>query len=398
MDIRFELNNDQREYLGLDPIQSHWNKVVLKGDKYRKESILYFEGDLLKRHIISDDHLYQETQYNDLTKDRNIILPKTSRGKERKLTASTIESLTPIGVYFHLTIFGYLLIGNHTTQTTFYSSAWEYPNSNEQKSFSESIKNFIVNSPSNHIDDIRKFKEGKRKHVKFKDGDYFAFKISRSEFGFGRVILNISKLKKSGRLPERHGLRFLMGIPVLVQLYSYISNSKNIDLAILESSGTLPSDYIMDNHLLYGEYEIIGNKSMNYKEIDYPISYGKDINFNSNEVFLQWGLIHVSLPLSKYNKYLVGENPTASYQAAKYMPNPYGYYSIGFRPKYSGYEIKDAAVNGFNYSKMEHYLFEFDLRNPSNNEIRKEIFIAFGLDANASYAENCRISNTVCEF
>lgn len=53
-----------------------------------------------------------------------------------------------------------------------------------------------------------------------------------------------------------------MGTPVLVKLYPYISTKKNIDLKILENLTALPSDFMMDNHLHYGEYEIIGNKKL----------------------------------------------------------------------------------------------------------------------------------------
>ena len=56
----FERNNEQRKYVGLDPILPHWDRVLLAGDKHRPESILYFDGDVIKRQIISTKEEYIE--------------------------------------------------------------------------------------------------------------------------------------------------------------------------------------------------------------------------------------------------------------------------------------------------------------------------------------------------
>ena len=58
----------------------------------------------------------------------------------------------------------------------------------------------------------------------------------------------------------------------------------------------LPSDFMMDNHLHYGQYEIIGYKKLEENEFKYPMSYGKNISYGSGNVFLQWGFIHKELP------------------------------------------------------------------------------------------------------
>jgi len=121
MTTTYELTNEQRKYLGLDPILKHWDKVVLSGDTYRPESILYFDKDTIKRHIVSTEKEYFEKQYDELTKDRSILLPKTNKGKEKKLTASVLEQRQPTGLYLSISC-GHLKIGNYNSQTTFYSS------------------------------------------------------------------------------------------------------------------------------------------------------------------------------------------------------------------------------------------------------------------------------------
>jgi hypothetical protein len=233
--MTYELSNKQRECFGLEPIDDNWDRVIFKGDRFRPESILYFDKDTIKRHIISTEKTYFEKQYDEQTKDRIILLPKTDKGKEKKLSASVLEQRQPTGVYLSINC-GDLTIGNYSTQTTFYSSSWD----NEEKSdktIPELITDFIDLSPENHLDKIRKFKESKRKNVKFTSGDYFCFKLDRISFGFGRILLDVNKIRKNKLIDDNHGLGLLMGPPVIVELFAYKSQIKNIEIEILDKQG-----------------------------------------------------------------------------------------------------------------------------------------------------------------
>jgi len=393
--MNFELSNREREYLGLEEIKSNWEKVILKGDTYREPSILYFEDNIIKRHIISTSNQYIETQYNEITKNREILVPKTAKGKEQKLTASVLSTKTPIGVYVSLNVFGDFWIGNHSTKTTFFSSYWEDRKKRKENKLSYWIENFINNSDENHLREISKFKNANKQNVKYKSGDFFAYKVDRTNYSFGRVLLDITELRKNNILEKSHGLTLLMGTPVLVKLYPYISTKKNLDIKILENLTALPSDFMMDNHLHYGEYEIIGNKKLEDSEFEFPISYGRSISYGSANVFLQWGFIHKELPLTKFNKYISGENiflPEDS--ASRFMSNPYGYYSCGFRTHYYKTDIIETIKNNnvFDFNRDPYYKTEFDLRNPKNDTLKNEIMTEFGLNSNLSYDENCKIA------
>lgn len=98
--MEFELTNEQRVYLGLDPIKANWDRVILNGDTYRQSSVLYYDGDIIKRHIVSTNDIYQEKQYDDLTRDRNILLPKTGKGKEINRFRSGIAATNNRCIYF----------------------------------------------------------------------------------------------------------------------------------------------------------------------------------------------------------------------------------------------------------------------------------------------------------
>jgi len=382
----YEISNTEREYLGLDLIEKHWDKVFLKGDTYCSETILYYEGDTIKRHITSTDSQYAELQYNERTRDRVILLPKTEKGKEKKLTASVLEQRQPIGVYVRVDN-NDLTIGNYTTQTTFYSTNWEKSRHSEKEAIPEIIDNFIKHSPENHLKEVSIFKASKRKNVKYKTGDYFRFKLNRTEYGFGRLLLDVNKLRKNGHLPHGHGLGLLMGPPLIVQLFAYKSKEKDIAIETLDKQPRLPSDVMMDNLLLYGEYEVFGHREIRDEELDFPISYGRSID-QRQVVFLQWGLIHRDLPKEIFNKYVIGEK--------SFDQNPYGYYSIGFRPHYDSIDVAKTIENGgkFDFEISEHYKAKWDLRNPKNKAVKDEILSAFGLAPNRNYLENCLLTGT----
>lgn len=382
----YELTNKQREYFGLDPIEKNWDRVVSKGDTYRPESILYFEDNTIKRHIISTKDRYSEYHYNELTKDRKILLPKTEKGKEKKLTASVLEQRQPTGVYVSVNN-GALTIGSYTTQTTFYSAHWEKRKEIDKESISEIVDDFIQQSPKSHLEEISSFKSAKRKNIKYKPGDYFRFKLNRTEFGFGRLLLDVNKIRKKGLLTYGHGLNLLMGPPLIVQLFACKSETKDIDIAFLDKQAKLPSDVMMDNLLLYGEYEVFGNRELREEELDFPISYGRSID-QRQVVFLQWGVIHKELPKDTFNKYVFGENSLDQ--------NPYGFYSIGFTPHYDTVDITNTLVNNgeFDFEKSEHYKAKWDLRNPKNKAVKNEVFQIFGLDPDKGYLENCKLTGT----
>jgi len=158
----------------------------------------------------------------------------------------------------------------------------------------------------------------------------------------------------------------------------------------------LPSDLMMDNLLLYGEYEVIGHKPLTEADFEFPISFGRSID-QRPVVFLQWGLIHLELPIRKFDKYLVAENPLLPENSpSKRNTNPYGYYAIGFRPRYDTQSILKAIKNGHSYAfeQDRHFRSIFDLRNPLNASIKEEIFNKFGLNPKKSYVENCITAKT----
>jgi hypothetical protein len=394
----FELTNANRTYFGLDPVDPGWEKVTLPGDKYRPVGTLYFDGDTIKRRIISTEDRYEEDQYHEPTRKRSLLLSKTARGKPQELTAAVLEKRQPTGVYLRVKARGAVDIGSYTTQTTFYSTSWDLPDGLGTWGTRETIERFIAESPDHHREQIKRFKTAQRLNVKFKSGDYFALKLDRARYGFGRVLLDITALRKARLIAPEHGLNLAMGHPVVVQLYARATDTKALAPTELQSVRTLPTSLMMDNKLLYGEYEIVGHNDLAEEDFEFPISYGQSIDARRpGLVFLQWGLIHRELPRSRFNKYLTCDDlpPQLEYSGSG-GNNPFGFYSIGFSPHYDGRDVLDAVQQGgvFDFDRRPAYFKRLDLRNPRNASFRKEILEAFGLHPEKSYIENCGLTGT----
>ncbi|UBB18381.1 immunity 26/phosphotriesterase HocA family protein [Comamonas odontotermitis] len=377
----FELTNEQRRYLGLDPIEKGWELVKLF------DSYVYFDGDIIRKEITSSENSYTERNLKETTtENRTILLPKTEKGKPKKLNFTATQTFKGIGVYFSFSE-SFLTISNYTTQTEYHSERFTNKNIEYLKLW---LKEWIADSSKDDLQDIEKFRTANRTHCKYKEGDFFAFKIERRKWGFGRILFDVQKNIKTKKIQrnEHYGLTNLMGKCLVVKVYHKTSNSINVDLDELSRTMALPSQFIMDNHFYYGENLIIGHKPLTTDELDMPISYSQSINSDDrNKVYIQHGLIYKELDISKFNKYLTHEDESL-YNG--HLENPYRKESSGFGLNINTLQscITEKSNQPYWTCTTECYDRKFDLRNPENQKIKIEIFKAFDLDPDKSNTEN----------
>ena len=367
----FELNNEQRKYVGLIPVEKHWERVKLN-DMY-----LYFDGDTIRKQILVNDNLYKERELCEKTaENRTVLLPKTSRGKVKKLNFTATQSFAPLGVYFSFSSEG-VTIANYSTQIAYFRESFKIAkNINDLKIW---LDQWVDDTTDKDLQETEDFKTSERKHCKFNEGDFFAFKIGRHNWGFGRILTDVAKLRKTEDFNKQknYGLRYIMTKPLIVKVYHKISDTSDIDISELEDCMALPSQAIMDNRFYYGEYKITGNKPLSVDDYDMLISYGRSISQDDrNTVFLQYGLIYKEADISQFNKYLY-EN-TAE--------NPYANCGVGMGLSID--YLRQCTESQSNAPFWDSGFYDYDLRNPKNIEIKREIFSFFALDADKSYQEN----------
>ena len=377
----FLLSNEQRRYLGLMPVAPHWELVPLN------DMFLYFDGDIIRKRITSDETGYVEQELCERTaEERRMLLPKTEKGKPKKLNYTATQSFSPFGVYFSFRKDDYVSISNYSTQTTYFSENAEEGDLSHLLNW---LENWIKESSDTDLKEIEHFKTATRKHHKYKEGDFFAFKFSRRQWGFGRILMDVAKLRKTEdfKKQKNYGLTHFMGKALIVKVYHKISDGLDVNLDELASTLALPSEAVMDNHFYYGQNIIIGHQPLKINELDMLISYSRSISGQDKDtVYLQYGLIYLETEISKFNKYL-SEKGKGSYD----HDNPYRNESIGYGLTDTHLERCIREKSNDSYWDPNHYTLRHDLRNPANQEIKKEIFSAFGLNADLDYIGNLNL-------
>ena len=380
MKLIFELNNEQRKYLGLIPVEEHWELVKFDNGIY-----YYFEDDTIKKEIKVSKNYYHEAELNEKTaENRTMILPKTKRGKIKKFNYTATESFSPFGTYFTFSIDG-VIIANYTSQRTYYSEIFSEKEKISLDDLKKWLDKWMKETTEEDLEEIEEFKNAKRKHCKFNEGDFFAFKISRREWCFGRILMDVSKLRKDENFEKNknYGLAHLMGKPLIIKVYHKISDNKNIDLKELSKCLALPSQAIMDNIFYYGEAIILGNLPLKPEENDMFISVSESISgIDKNIAYLQYGLIYREIPLSDYEK-LIKELKIGAQTLRRE--------GIGF--VIDTYKLKECIEAKSNSPFWEKYKKRNipDLKNPDHIELKRKIFKAFGLDADKTYEENLKM-------
>ena len=380
MKLIFELTNEQRKYLGLIPVEEHWELVKFDNGIY-----YYFEDDTIKKEIKVSKNYYHEAELNEKTaENRTMILPKTKRGKIKKFNYTATQSFSPFGTYFTFSTDG-VIIANYTTQRTYYSEIFSEKEKISLDDLKKWLDKWMKETTEEDLEEIEEFKNAKRKHCKFNEGDFFAFKLSRREWCFGRILMDVSKLRKDENFEKNknYGLAHLMGKPLIIKVYHKISDNKNIDLKELSKCLALPSQAIMDNIFYYGEAIILGNLPLKPEENDMFISVSESISgIDKNIAYLQYGLIYREIPLSDYEKLIKDLKIGAQTLRRE---------GIGF--VIDTYKLKECIEAKSNSPFWEKYKKRNvpDLKNPDHIELKRKIFKAFGLDADKTYEENLKM-------
>lgn len=380
MKLIFELTNEQRKYLGLIPVEEHWELVKFDNGIY-----YYFEDDIIRKEIKVSKNYYHEAELNEKTaENRTMILPKTKRGKIKKFNYTATQSFSPFGTYFTFSTDG-VIIANYTTQRTYYSEIFSEKEKISLDNLKKWLDKWMKETTEEDLEEIEEFKNAKRKHCKFNEGDFFAFKISRREWCFGRILMDVSKLRKDENFKKNknYGLANLMGKPLIIKVYHKISDNKNIDLKELSKCLALPSQAIMDNIFYYGEAIILGNLPLKPEENDMFISVSESISgIDKNIAYLQYGLIYREIPLSDYEKLI--KDLKIGPQTLRREGIGFGIYTDDLK------ECIEAKSNLPFWKKYKKHNIP-DLKNPDHIELKRKIFKAFGLDADKTYEENLKM-------
>lgn len=281
------LTNAQRECFALKPICNHWECILAKPSPYdHHKTYLYFDGDEIVKCIMVSDTQYFEYELSERTSpDRKYLLPKTQRGKSVLLSSSTIDKRKGTGMRLNYNE-RYVNLYNENTERSYYCNTYHKEAFRDLEGFLAWAETWLMETTEEDKADILQFSQAERKHVKYQEGDVFRFKIDRRHYGYGRVLLDYSKMRKK----KEPFWDILMSKPVVCSVYHIYTERNDLSVEELRNCKSIPSTIVADNGLFYGEYEIIGNLPIAEQE-DYPIMYGNSIDMGEKAVCYQCGKV-----------------------------------------------------------------------------------------------------------
>lgn len=353
-----ELTNEQRRCLGLIEIEPYWKRVEMG-----EGNILYFNEDVIRKWIIDRNGVFAEyTYWVKTSADRTKLLPKTKRGKEKKFTFANLQRMGGEGVYFSFN--GYLYIGNMANQRTLYSSYMAGLDAMSEAELKLFLARWVRETDDAQMAKVKDFALGERKHCKYEEGDFFRFAFDRTHYGYGRILLDVTKRRNLGE----KDWNILMGKPLIVKVYHIVTTDPGVSPEILENYTACPAQYIMDNRFYYGEYEIVGNRPiLKEPEEEYPVMYGRSISGKDpDKIMLQIGSVYRELPL----------------EGNQVIPGISRNNGVGFELLVNK-RLLEACIEASSnapYWEQDARYAESDIRNPKNREVLRAVLLQFGLD------------------
>lgn len=294
--IDFELTNDQRRCFALEPVEPDWEKIELKPNQFDLyDTFAYLSGSTIRKLICVGERIYAEQSFCEaVTEDGQFLLPKTSKGKPVPLTAANALKRTPRGMAL-LYSNSQVSVTNRTAQQDYFRSAYVGISLPVFSEFEDFVEKWCRETDPQKQADLDAFARLPRIHQKYREGDFFRFRLNRSLFGYGRILLDYSAMRKN-KVPF---WEIFMGKPLCVSVYRIATERTDCRAEELAALPSLPSTMVMDNIFYYGECEIIGNLPLQPEDEDYPIHYGQSISIGDSSLCYQRGKTFLTLPNEK---------------------------------------------------------------------------------------------------
>lgn len=283
-----DLTDRERYYYGLEQIHTEWDEVCrcsVSGKCVYRRVRYFFDGDILRKIIDESVNMYNadapggyylESDMNVHTKERRLVLPKTSRGRPQPLNPSLIE--TPTYMEGHLTVG--MGVKGRTYVTSFNSRndrelplpAADIYSKDDLRAYTE---RYIASLPDDYDKQLDNFRNKKRVTVKFGAGDIFRIQLSPTEYTYCLILGKVRQIEKWKELPEKHPMRCAMCRPIIYRQYNIKTENPNMTAQELEKIPLLIPQTAQDNFVLWETYPIVCHKELKEEDIDIGFHYYK---------------------------------------------------------------------------------------------------------------------------
>ncbi len=364
---------------------------------YYKKTTAFWSGNDVKkiiyevRKISSKGELLYESilEYDAFvrTDNREMIIPKTSRGKMKRVNSTNLLSVKEAGCSFILwrdiynshetfSMSVYNTINNK--ELPLYGGTKGYTVSNDED-FHVFMEQFVKTCPPDYFDRVRLIREAKHINVKYKVGDIFRMEISRFEYHYGIIIGKVGEFYGWDELPDRHSFNTLLTVPIMIRLYDITTTEKNLKAEDLKDIRLGRMEICSDGEIFRGTHTIVDHKDIDENDLEFNLICSKTNGFGPHDttttfdslihdkivetpdrfdLFVEWGMATTIL---RY------ENMTEKLREfmKDYFP-PHGGVTLGIST-FAGLCEKD------------------NLLDSNNDDIREELFCCLGLEKDADF-------------
>ncbi len=404
---KFILNllQEERKYLALNPIENELDitQFSSKTNYWYKRTTVFWRSDTIikviaeQRRIVDGNITFDTyTEYDTelKTENRLFLLPLTSRGKKKKLTAANLDAITPFGCTFRYS-------KDTCNKTSVNLSIANYRNNKHieigeqdkiekiinEDEFHRFMKYYIETCPPDYFDKVKELKESKHITVKYNVGDVFRVDVDRFNYCYGLITGKVKEISKWNEIHNNHSLKTVMMVPIMVRFFDLITTDKNMTVEQLENIPLSRVSICGDNDIIWGTHKIIGRKTLQESDIEFNLVCSKtnkltpNTTINSYETLAEIGLINKNDPFNLYVEWgtssVILPYDALSQKLKGFLKDyhcPHGGVSMAISPEFYITERKN-----------HNYQFQNNLLNEHNDSIRKELFKAMGLNENSLF-------------
>lgn len=403
-DYLITLTNEERRYLALAPISLECDSLVYhsKTNLWYTRVTAFFDGNTIikviceTKRVLKDGNAnyenYVEYDTKLITDNRTHLLPQNGRGKTKPLSASNINAVTPFGcslsIVFEAGNDTFLSLSNPRAYKKFPIGEWDtISEMRSDTDFHAFMKNYIATCKADYFEKLQAFQVAKKVTVKYKPGDIFRMDFDRTHYCYGIITADIKKLKAMQELPEKHSLRPLMTVPIMVRYYQLITDNPNLKANELCQVTLGRVNIVADNDIIWGTHTIVDHKPLDPDDLEFNfvctkiISHSPHATVFTQDMFMRDGLI----PKQEYLLYIEWGFAQTSLSYEK-MSDKLKEMMVDYRSPHGGVLLSiDPREATVNQKHRQRNSYKNNLLNSENREILNEIFFCLGLNADTTF-------------
>ncbi len=411
------LTDEERRYLALDPVSPEWETVAAYSVTHwlKKRTVYFYEGNTIVK-VIFEEHsvdenggicwkIYQEFDTHLETDNRTMLLPLTSRGRAKPVTPTNVMAVMPFGCDVSIYLKkgeSSICAGNRRNRQ--YIALGENDRIKDiatDSDFHAFMEYYIPTCPDDYFERIAAVRSMEHKTVRFRAGDIFRCQVDRKKYAYGLILGKTRDIEKWKELPKLHSFRHLMMQPVIIRMYDFITDDRDMTAEELRGKPLRTPGICSDCDILWGTHPIVAHKELEPDDILFRLSLARQVKRDEHmtlfsaensvklfpkdkpakmktpeTLYVEWGFVSFEMPWND-----VPEELRRMLDDGVYYN---GGVSLGIHGDYCGMTL--AAI----LKESPQVLMQYDLLLPENRDKFALVMRSLGLPEDCGYDDFAR--------